>query len=796
MPSEVAFSDLLRKHRRAVGYSQEDLAERASLSVGAVRSLEQGSRRAPHRDTVRALVVALDLSNADRNQFEETAARARGRSPRGDPGIPIPLTSFVDRSEVNELQALLAEHRLVTVTGSGGVGKTRTAIEVLLRLETRYDEVWFVDLLPVRTGSLVNPHIAGRLNVLLEGEDELSAVVARLGSHRTLLAIDNCEHVITDVAALVGKLLRRCRSLTILTTSRESLAIAGELTYRLPSLDISTATSLFVARACATDHGFVADARAGTIIEEICKDLDGIPLAIELAASRASVLGLYPLRERLKDGMMLTGTRDVPQRHQTMDATIAWSYDLLTDAERLLFQRLSVFFASFTLEAAENVCADIALPRATIARHLIRLVEKSLINVEPSAVSTRYRFLDSIRTFAWNRLSEGGQLENAMLRLVEWFTEKSAPLESTSPSALFAELRADLDNIAAAMNWALSGAGYPAVESVARLFIATWRVWPGLNRPGEVRAYGFGLLALLHDDESPETVGLLIYSIAAFLTPAETVELLQRAIPLLIATGHKAHAAALHARCALVECQRGVVGAAHEHLASGAALLKSDEQRRSRAAATFATHGAYARLLLKDFAGARSLLDPVELSPGDPLQSDISVVLASIEAAEGHLERAIEILKAAKLSLGPTPIARDRSIMVCGNLAEYYIRAGAERAGEKELREALGAIVEQRPPSAATTIADLGLYAAYFAATSGRVELAGRLCGACERRLNPASLDDSAAPRQLAAAAIAVQLSPEHAEALRRSGASEDIFELLEEFLDQPDTTATETTTM
>src|SRR5215469_15757059 len=173
MLGEPRFSELLRERRRAVGYSQEDLAERAALSVGAIRSLEQGSRRAPHRDTVKALVDALELSHAEHHQFEEAAARARGRQQRSDSGIPAPLTSFVERNEVNELKAILAEHRLLTITGSGGVGKTRIAIEVARRVEPLYDEVWFIDLLPVRDGSMVVPYVAGRLNVSLEGEDGL-----------------------------------------------------------------------------------------------------------------------------------------------------------------------------------------------------------------------------------------------------------------------------------------------------------------------------------------------------------------------------------------------------------------------------------------------------------------------------------------------------------------------------------------------------------------------------------------------------------------------------------------------
>jgi hypothetical protein len=383
--------------------------------------------------------------------------------------------------------------------------------------------------------------------------------------------------------------------------------------------------------------------------------------------------------------------------------------------------------------------------------------------------------------------ARGGDRAETMLAPRLWHARIAMPapaLELTSPTTLFAELRAELDNIAAAMNWALSVADYPTIVSAARLLIGVWRAWTGLSRQLEARTYGFGLLALLRDDENPEIVGLLAYGIANFVTPAETVGLSKRAIPLLVATGHNAQAAALHARSALVECQRGAVTAAQEHLVSGAALLNSDERRRSRAAAVFATHGAYARLLLKDFPGARALLDAAVISPGDPLEADISIVLAAIEAAEGHAQKATEILKSAKLLLGRSPIARDRTIVISGNLAEYYMRAGDELEAEEELREALGAIVELRPPSAAIAVADLGLYAAFFAATSGRVELAARLLGACERRTNPASLDGSPRLLQLSVTAVAERLSSERAEALRRSGASEDVFELLEEFLD------------
>jgi transcriptional regulator with XRE-family HTH domain len=228
MSSQSAFSDLLREQRRTAGYSQEELADRAGVSVGAIGSLEQGIRRAPHRDTVKALADALSMSDAARKQLEEAAARARGRQRRKVSSIPPSLTSFVERNEVGELKGLVTDHRLLTITGSPGIGKTRIAVEVARRIEDSYDETWFVDLLPIREQDLVASQIALRLNVPVDGNDGLSGLIHHLRSRHVLLVIDNCEHVIADTAAVVGKLLPQCPSLTVLATSREALDATGQ----------------------------------------------------------------------------------------------------------------------------------------------------------------------------------------------------------------------------------------------------------------------------------------------------------------------------------------------------------------------------------------------------------------------------------------------------------------------------------------------------------------------------------------------------------------------------------------
>ncbi len=785
MPSETPFSELLRQHRRAAGYSQEDLAERAGLSVGAIGSLEQGLRRAPHRDTVKALADALGMSEPERGQLEEAAAGARGRQARGDSGLPISLTSFIERHDLDELKALLHEHRLLTITGSPGIGKTRIAIELARRVEDLYDEIWFVDLLPIRGGHFVTSQIALRLNVpAAEGDDGLSGIVRRIRSRHTLLVIDNCEHVVAAVAAVVEKLLRSCPLLTVLTTSREALTLSAELAYRLPSMDAGDASDLFVARVRQGDPTWTVDTERLAVVAIICQGLDRIPLAIELAASRVSTLGLEAVRSRLRGGINLSGGRDSANRRQTMAATIAWSYDLLSDHARLLFRRLSVFMGGFTLQAAEESCADEALRVDVIAEALSQLVGKSLINSEHVGTSIRYRFLEPVRAFAWELLVQSGELETAMSRFLEWLKQKATILDSDPPPQLLADERIELDNVRFAVRWAESIIQCPALVSAAEVLIGFRNVWFGAGRQMEFRALTFGLLDRLDESEWPELVGLLIHALAGFLTSPELLKLSERGIPLLIAAGHHARAADLHARCASAECMRGGGAAAESHLTRGEALLGTDS-RSTRAGFSFASHGAYVRCLLKNFQGARALLDRLEVPPGEPFEVDVQVLFALIESGEGRVENAIDILKNAKSGLERHPNAKHLTLLVCGNLAGYYLSLDNTRAAEDELREALGAAIDIRDLWLTTGIAILGRYAAFFAATSGNVDLAARLLGACDRGSNPDSLEEDAASRELAVKAIYENLAPKQADALRRRGAAEDLYELLEEYLAQ-----------
>lgn len=508
--ADSAFAELLRKHRRVAGYSQEALAERSRLSARAIAALEQGNRRAPYRDTVMALGNALGLSPDERAKLEEAAASARGRPRQPAPGLPPSLTSFIERAEVGEITMLLAKHRLLTITGSGGVGKTRIALEVARRLGQPHHNIWFVDLLPIRDEKQLLTHIASRLEVPGDGEHDKIAIARHVRPYRTLLIFDNSEHVSVDLVDLVGLLLHECPLLTVLVTSREPLGHSAEATFRLPPMNEATASDLFIIRAKASDRSITFNAERLAVAAEICKDLDYIPLAIELAASRVPALGFDELRKRLKGGVIFAGGRDLPARHQTMSATISWSFDLLSEPDRVLFQRLSIFIGGFTLAMAEAVCADGVLPIDNIADGVLRLLQKSMIERELIATSTRYCFLESIRSYAWHQLSRNAEVNCMMLRLLGWLVEE-ARLLAQHPSLEAVDMfRSELDNLTSCVNWAVAIGDPRTIVAAAWVLIGFRSVYDGANRQGEMRMLGNAVLEQLQfsddlDDVRPRT---------------------------------------------------------------------------------------------------------------------------------------------------------------------------------------------------------------------------------------------------------------------------------------------------
>ncbi len=355
--------------------------------------------------------------------------------------VPAELTSFVGRrKELLELPAVLASSCLLSLTGAGGVGKTRLAERLARDLVNDFkDGVWLVDLAPLSVPDLVAQTIATALGVR-EGPQRSvrDALLDTLRHRELLLVLDNCEHLIAACADLVEALLRAAPALRILATSREALGVSGETVCRVPSLSVqgalagvaadavfdSEATQLFVERARAVDPAFAATPDNADAIARICRRLDGIPLAIELAAVRTCVLSLEQIEARLQDRfrLLVGGARTAVPRQRTLEATMDWSYELLSDAERQLLGRLSVFPGAWTLAAAEQVCGGDGIIETDVLDLLSRLVSKSLVMVDGEfAGERRYRCLETVRQYARERLEQAGAADRLRARPFRFF---------------------------------------------------------------------------------------------------------------------------------------------------------------------------------------------------------------------------------------------------------------------------------------------------------------------------------------------------------------------------------------
>jgi predicted ATPase/DNA-binding SARP family transcriptional activator len=460
--------------------------------------------------------------------------------------LPRPMTSFIGREkEIQQVEELVTRARLVTITGSGGVGKTRLAIQVAGGVASQFrDGAWWVELaalfktaptlrrrsstngaqaaqtndgdsrnVPMDQGEeieaeLVAQAVAKTLRVPeMPGVPLLEGVVEHLQDQQLLLVMDNCEHLIEECASLAERLLGDCPEVTILATSREPLGVPGEKAWHLPSLSLprrelglntrdifqAEAVSLFIERAGDVLAGYQPDEADAHTIAQICRRLDGIPLAIELAAARMNLLSAQEIASRLdrRFSLLTGGQRTAMPRHQTLRAAIEWSYDLLGKAEQAIFRRLTIFAGSFTLEAAEATCAGEGIEKAEILTVVGRLVDKSLLTVVPASIykelPTRYRFLDTICSFGRLKLDEAGETgwmrdrhAANFVRLVE-IAEPEFNLENQN--YWYKLLKAENDNLRAVVEWSAES---DQAESALRLVGALMWFWykSGANREG------------------------------------------------------------------------------------------------------------------------------------------------------------------------------------------------------------------------------------------------------------------------------------------------------------------------
>ncbi len=378
--------------------------------------------------------------------------------------LPHVLTSFVGReNELAEIRALLQQHRLVTLVGAGGVGKTRTALQIGSELLEKFaDGVWLVELAPLSSGDFVPSTVAQVMGLTLASKsDPLENLVHALKLKHALLIFDNCEHLVDSAAGVIAAILRACPRISVVASSRQPLGIAGEYAYRLPSLEEASAIALFVERAVAVDQRFALSGDDAPHVTEICRRLDGIPLAIELAASRTSALSLKHISEKLNERFRLlsqTGGNRLP-RQQTLRALIDWSFDLLSEDERAVFRRLSVFAGGWTLPAAAAICTGEGIDEWQVFDLLSALVAKSLVVAEPRGGDLRYSMLNSIRDYSDERLTAENEAEDVKAKHARYYAElvcDLAPLVASLEDVKWQHtLAPEIDNIRAALDWAI-----------------------------------------------------------------------------------------------------------------------------------------------------------------------------------------------------------------------------------------------------------------------------------------------------------------------------------------------------
>ena len=555
-----AFSSLLREQRLAADLTQAAFAERAGLAARTIQDLERGIAQ-PRRETVRRLVAVLAPPTEVRAHFEAATPTPRDRSGQRDGGprpgrsadrpepgpdrvihqpdwpgslvrLPNALTPTVGReADLTALASLLARTRLLTLTGVGGVGKTRLAIETARTVQNDYaDGVWLVELAALADPMLV-PQTAAKAFGIAEqpGRPLLETLADVLQTRRVLMVLDNCEHLLDACAELVERLLTACDGVRVLATSREPIGVDGEVVWRMPPLTVPDgeaamtpaadlteygAVQLFVDRAQQARPGFVLTDESTREVVEICRRLDGIPLAIELAAARVSSLAVGQIAARLDDELMLLtrGPRTAAPRHRTLRATLDWSYDLLAELEQRLLRRLAVFAGGWTLDTAETVCSGDGLDRAEILDLLSKLVDASLVIVEERSGEARYRLLEPIRQYALEQLRQTAGEAAVRARHASWcltLAEQAEPeLWMADQLRWFARLDAEHDNLRAALAWSVH-ADHGA-DIGLRLAGALHHFWDVRGYLGEGRHWLEDALRRAADDPGPMAAKALV----------------------------------------------------------------------------------------------------------------------------------------------------------------------------------------------------------------------------------------------------------------------------------------------
>lgn len=668
--------------------------------------------------------------------------------------LPIQATTLLGRErDLEEVKARVERHRLLTLTGSGGVGKTRLALQVGADLLDRYpDGVWFADLAPIGSADLVAGVVAGVVRMPERSDLPIDKAIPEwLKPKRLLLILDNCEHVLEAAASLADTIAHAAPDVRILSTSRQALGIAGESVLQLASLDfpesvagLSAATAteygsiaLFVDRATLANRSFALTDETAPVVAEICRRLDGIPLAIELAAARVKVLSIPNLARRLDDRFKILtgGNRTALPRQKTLTALIDWSYDLLGPEEQAMFACLGVFAGSASLEAIADVCSHTGADDIDTIDRLSSLVDKSLIVADVGGESERYRMLESTRAYALEKLAAAGERGTFTRRHAEFFRKQAEAADARygrgSTRAWFDDLAVDMDNFRTAMDWGLLQGGDPVLG--ATIAGSLGQLWYRGGRAVEGRYWMELALGRIDEAAQPRVAGRLWRGLSSLYSAKQMHEASERAVRLAELAGDRRGAAMSRTHIAWALFQTGQLEEADEISRRAFADLRDFGDDHALANSLLqrgtltSTRGANAKArehFAKALAIFRRLRDDVGAAA-------VLTNLAELEFRDGHPEAALRSISEAlelnrRLKIDSVSIAIDHA-----NGVVYRVALGRLEEARIVALEGLRLAAESKDPF---IIAIVLQHAALLIALGGSTDAAAMMLGYVDAR--------------------------------------------------------------